>query len=380
MRIQKISLIMLILVMLILPGMAIAQDGADNIKTLYIDSEIVECRGEEEPPCLLVRENPEDNYELWFDTIDGFTFVPGFEYEIKVESQEQEDGSSAYSLTELVSLTPTEETLAAEFENEMTLFVSDEAVACPADPEQTCLLVRENEDDNFRLLEEPILGFDYTIGQVYEIRVLKIDGETEETPSTYLLLEILSPEVDSTETDTTPTETSTDEVDGTNTVLSEAQTIEIGELQIEIRVPEGFISTDLKDTGAPMYAFAADSTIMENYLLRPEAVSEFVIISINLTTQQLLDNDIDTSSLGTVIFDLAFTDTQLGDPESLVIDGGEAVTYPFRNPSSNKVGAFTLIKFVDNYLLLQGSASVTKWPDNEALYQEVINSIRQVEE
>lgn len=385
MRIQKNSLIVLVLSMLILPGLVLAQEDDESLKTLYIASEVVECRGEEEPPCLLVRENPEDSYELWFDTITGFTYVPGFEYEITVESQEQEDGSLTYHLAELVLLTPTEETLATEFENEITLFISDEAVACPAEPEETCLLVKENSEDNFRLLEETILGFNYTIGQAYEVRVLAVESETEDTPPTYLLLEVLVPETDTTESEMTPTEVPVDEdaVDlselDTGNLLGEAQTIQIGELQIEISAPQGFITTDLQDTGAPMYAFAPDSTAMENYLLRPESVNGLVIISINFTAEQLQQNDIDTSSLGATILDLVFADTQLGDPQSFIIDGAEAVTYPFNNPTTNKSGAFTLIRFGDNYLLLQGSTSTVNWEENETLYQAVLSSIHQAE-
>lgn len=392
MRIQKISLILLILSSLLLPSFAQAQEEDDTLKTLYISAEVVECQGADEPACLLVRENPADNYSVWAEPIDGFTHIEGFAYEITVQVETVES-KSTYSLVEIIAIEPTEETLATEFENETVLYVSAEAVACPQDNTATCLLVRENPADNFRLLEDSILGFVYEIGQIYELRVLMLTSEAEsedEEPSIqYMLIEVLSPiptddsatsepTNDDSEDDVSTNATDLTDLD-TGNLLDESQALLINELQVEISAPQGFITTDLRQTGAPIYAFAADSTIMENYILRPETVDEFVIIFISITSEQLTTGGIDTSSLDSIIFALAYTDTQLGLTENLIIDGREAVTYPFINTNNQKSGSFTLMQFDDDYLLVQGSANNEVWAESTELYEAVLSSIHQLE-
>lgn len=383
---------------LLLPSFAQAQEEDDTLKTLYISAEVVECQGADEPACLLVRENPADNYSVWVEPIDGFTHIESFTYEITVQVETvgddtENEGTTTYSLVEIIAIEPTEETLATEFENETVLYVSAEAVACPQDNTATCLLVRENPADNFRLLEDPILGFTYEIEQAYELRVLMLTGEAEsedEEPSIqYMLIEVLSPiTTDDTVTsepanDASENDVPTDATDltdlDTGDLLDEPQTLLINELQVEISAPQGFITTDLRQTGAPIYAFAADSTIMENYILRPETVDEFVIIFISITSEQLTTGGIDTSSLDSIIFALAYPDTQLGLPENLIIDGAEAVTYPFINTNNQKSGAFTLMQFNDDYLLVQGSANNEVWAESAELYEAVLSSIHQPE-
>ena len=78
---------------------------------LWIRSETVDCVGEAAQKCLLVRETADGPEEYFYDTIDGFDYVPGFTYVIDVEITEIDDppadGSSlAYRLIEIVETTP----------------------------------------------------------------------------------------------------------------------------------------------------------------------------------------------------------------------------------------------------------------------------------
>jgi heat shock protein HslJ len=61
--------------------------------------------------CLQVKENLEDEYSLFYSTIEGFEFEPGFEYELLVNKQivpnPPADASSfRWTLVEVVSKTP----------------------------------------------------------------------------------------------------------------------------------------------------------------------------------------------------------------------------------------------------------------------------------
>ncbi|MBM4359010.1 MAG: DUF4377 domain-containing protein [Deltaproteobacteria bacterium] len=53
-------------------------------KTLFVDSKRVPCQGEGVSECLRVRESESAPWDLFYRTIEGFTFEPGFTYELRV--------------------------------------------------------------------------------------------------------------------------------------------------------------------------------------------------------------------------------------------------------------------------------------------------------
>lgn len=78
-----------------------------DIVTLEIDSQLAPCTGEGITTCMRVRENPSDNWGLFYREIEGFTYEPGFIYKVEVEVREirnpPADGSSAaYRLLRLI--------------------------------------------------------------------------------------------------------------------------------------------------------------------------------------------------------------------------------------------------------------------------------------
>lgn len=82
-----------------------------ELKTLYVGPELVDCVGVGPMECMQVRENPADPYTLFYQQIEGFTFEPGFEYELLVRVTTIEnppaDGSSLrYTLVSVVNQTP----------------------------------------------------------------------------------------------------------------------------------------------------------------------------------------------------------------------------------------------------------------------------------
>ncbi len=58
---------------------------------MYIDSETVECVGVAPTTCLQVKFDKEAEWELFYDSIDGFEYEPGFEYELLITKTDVED-------------------------------------------------------------------------------------------------------------------------------------------------------------------------------------------------------------------------------------------------------------------------------------------------
>jgi hypothetical protein len=85
-------------------------DG-DMIKTLYVSSELVDCEGVGPQQCMQVRSAPDEPWELFYDQIDGFTFEPGFTYELRVrvtavDNPPADASSLRYTLVDVVDKTP----------------------------------------------------------------------------------------------------------------------------------------------------------------------------------------------------------------------------------------------------------------------------------
>ncbi|WP_420640770.1 META domain-containing protein [Candidatus Leptofilum sp.] len=85
-------------------------EAAENAKTLFVGSELVDCVGVAPQQCMQVKDSLDGEWTLFYDQIVGFTFEPGFEYELRVTETEIEnppaDGSSLeVALVEIVSKT-----------------------------------------------------------------------------------------------------------------------------------------------------------------------------------------------------------------------------------------------------------------------------------
>ncbi|PID87281.1 MAG: hypothetical protein CSB13_00225 [Chloroflexi bacterium] len=83
-------------------------EGSGEMVTMYVGSEFVDCEGEGPQTCMLIKYSPDEEYQLFYNGIDGFTFEPGYEYELKVRVTPVEnppaDGSSLrYTLVEQVN-------------------------------------------------------------------------------------------------------------------------------------------------------------------------------------------------------------------------------------------------------------------------------------
>jgi hypothetical protein len=90
---------------------AVVDPGELAVETLYIAAHKVPCSGEGITQCLLVRRDPQAEWQYFYDGIEGFVYVEGFTYTLRVAVTEipnpPADGSSrAYRLLEVVSKHP----------------------------------------------------------------------------------------------------------------------------------------------------------------------------------------------------------------------------------------------------------------------------------
>ncbi len=89
-------------------------DGEET--TLYVGPTQVDCVGEGPMTCMLVKTEPDGEYTFFYNQIEGFDYVPGYEYELLVNVEEVANppagGSSLkYTLIEEVSATEVGPTL-----------------------------------------------------------------------------------------------------------------------------------------------------------------------------------------------------------------------------------------------------------------------------
>ncbi|PWG06221.1 DUF4377 domain-containing protein [Polaribacter aquimarinus] len=77
-------------------------------KTLIIASKKVECVGVSSQQCFLIKENEQQSWEYFYDSINDFNYEEGFEYVIlvieeEIENPPQDASSIKYSLVKVIS-------------------------------------------------------------------------------------------------------------------------------------------------------------------------------------------------------------------------------------------------------------------------------------
>jgi len=105
-RVQMIVIVLLVAAT-VLAACAPFGGGAAG-KTVYVGAHQVPCVGVAPQMCMLVREDPKDDWTLFYDQIEGFEHEPGFEYELRLQEEKVEnppaDASSIrWTLLEIVS-------------------------------------------------------------------------------------------------------------------------------------------------------------------------------------------------------------------------------------------------------------------------------------
>jgi heat shock protein HslJ len=91
-------------------GLPLALFGAATEQTLFVGPEQVDCTGVGPQKCLLVKETADAEYTYFYDSIVGFTWEEGFEYElivrvVNIPEPPMDASSLRYELVEIVSQT-----------------------------------------------------------------------------------------------------------------------------------------------------------------------------------------------------------------------------------------------------------------------------------
>lgn len=86
--------------------------------TLFVGPDLVDCVGVGPMQCMLVKENPKDEYQFFYSQIEGFDFEPGYLYELRVRVEPVANApadapSLKYTLIEVVNKEPVAASTAA---------------------------------------------------------------------------------------------------------------------------------------------------------------------------------------------------------------------------------------------------------------------------
>lgn len=108
--------------LIFLSALAACGGGGNEVeKIIYVGPELVECEGAGPQQCMLVKENPEDEYQLFYDRIEGFNYLPGYEYKLKIREEQVENPPADASSIRWVLVDVLEKNTPQSTEAEMTL-------------------------------------------------------------------------------------------------------------------------------------------------------------------------------------------------------------------------------------------------------------------
>jgi heat shock protein HslJ len=152
-------------------------------KTIYVAPLLVDCQGEGPQKCMLVKENQDDEYSLFYDQIEGFDYEEGFEYKLVVQQEQVENppaGASSFKWS-LLRVENKQPVPVAGESVEKTVYVGPELVDCVGVAPQKCMLVKENPEDEYTFFYDQIEGFDYEEG--YEYKLIISEEQVENPPA-----------------------------------------------------------------------------------------------------------------------------------------------------------------------------------------------------
>ena len=60
-------------------------NACDETKTIYVADHLADCVGVAPQKCMLIKENLQDDWQYFYDNIQGFNFEKGYNYQLKVK-------------------------------------------------------------------------------------------------------------------------------------------------------------------------------------------------------------------------------------------------------------------------------------------------------
>ena len=147
--------------------------GSGIEKRLYVGPAMVDCVGVAPQQCLLIKENVEDQWQFWYDPIEGFDYEEGFLYELLVEEGTVKNApADASTITLKLKEIVSQEPVIAK-----TVYIGPERVECEGEGPQMCYQYKEDPEGDWQLYYFGIDGFEYEEGYVYELYVLESSVE-----------------------------------------------------------------------------------------------------------------------------------------------------------------------------------------------------------
>ena len=144
---------------------------SSEVVTMYVGPELVDCVGAGPQKCMLVKTDPDGEYEYFYSQIEGFEHEEGFEYELEVQVDPVEnapaDASSLqYTLLRILNKQPV-----AQESEVVTMYIGPELVDCVGVGPQKCMQVKTDPDGEYEFFYSQIEGFEYEEGYEYELLV-----------------------------------------------------------------------------------------------------------------------------------------------------------------------------------------------------------------
>lgn len=153
-----------------------------------VDAEKGSCEGVTSMKCLLVKKQGERDFNLFYDTIEGFEYQEGFTYTLKVRKTFKTPpisvGESPYKyvLEKIMSIKAVNNLSAKSINTKKpynssdvstikTIIVNEEKVPCEGNPDAKCLLIKFEKNKTFELFYQNIEGFTFEEGYRQTIQV-----------------------------------------------------------------------------------------------------------------------------------------------------------------------------------------------------------------
>ncbi len=136
-----------------------------EILTVFVGPELVDCVGVAPQTCLQVKTDPDHDYTLFYDNVEGFEYEPGYEYELRVLIEPVEDppadaSTLKYTLIEEVNKTPVEVPIAGETEEIPSAEVTLEGTTW------TLLSIVTSDGNSYEVLPDTRVTAEFNNGQI----------------------------------------------------------------------------------------------------------------------------------------------------------------------------------------------------------------------
>lgn len=186
-----------------------------NTKVFYVNAERAKCEGVTTMQCLMVKKPGQNEYELFYDNIEGFNFEEGNNYTIWVREELKtppigvNESLYKYVYVKTVSkkaVSTTTNTTSTKNDNskpqsgmnyskQTTLVVNEEKTTCDKDAKSQCLLIKKDGAKEFEIFNREIDGFVFEPG--YRQTILVYESYIANAPVTdagpaYSLVKVIS--------------------------------------------------------------------------------------------------------------------------------------------------------------------------------------------